>query len=473
MSVSSAFSPATPTFTAGDNVPVRSYCLGAWGGLTEGVTRADSANRPNAVVRLRYLKLSAFHQALRMLLKRHTVLNTRLAGRDGVPWICPNVSTDLNVRVLNIGPRETLEARADAERILGQLVWEPFDYLEGPLYRAFAVKAGDEYYVGLVVHHFVADAISISLLMRELTQLHDAASRRQIARLAPINLRYQDYLRGIDAWISSNDGLEARRAVQRGLVGGAAAEFETASPADNDHQYFIMDRTVAESVRQLARGLGTSVFTVLLAAQNVVAAPRTATQSTILKIITTGRELSSLTPIVGNMADRIYVATDISGDPSFPELIMRTHAAVNRCRKLAFVRADFVQADMNQAGLSTAAPVFNFRSARRGAQPMETPLPNDAAPPLAVPPAQIGQVTRPRDAYYLEIVDDGRDLWGSVKYGQGRIDNFLVALEEVLRIGILRTDAPLSDLVRAAEGGGETREHDQRRRTQHLVPQAI
>jgi hypothetical protein len=455
----SILSPAPPAFVLSDNVPVRSYCLGAWGGLIDGVTRVDSTNRPNGIVRLRYLKPAAFHQAVRLLLRRHTVLNARLEARDGAPWICPDSSADLNVQILDLGPRQTQEERADAERILGELVWEPFDYLAGPLYRAYAVKAGEEYYIGLVVHHFVADAMSISLLMRELTQLHDAVARRQIARLPPVQLRYQDYLRGIDAWIASDAGRKARRAVQRGLTGSAAAQFEATPPADDDHQYFIMDGAVVNRVRDTARRLGTSVFTVLLAAQNVVAAPRTATRSTTLKVITSGREVSSLMPVVGNMADRIYVATDVSGDPSFAELIMRTHASVNRCRKLAFVRADFVQADMNEVGLSTAAPVFNFRSARRHAPPTKPSTTDSAPPSLGVPPADVGQVTRPRDAYYLEIVDDGCDLWGSVKYGEGRIKHFLVTLEEVLRIGCQQTGIHLAELTRASSGGGHAVRH--------------
>jgi hypothetical protein len=458
MSVSLDFSPAPPAFLLGDNSPVRSYCLGAWGGLADGVTRVDSTNRPNGIVRLRYVKLAAFHQAIRLLLRRHTVLNARLEARDGVPWICPNACAELNVRMLDIGPRETPQERADAERILGELVWESFDHFAGPLYRAYVVKAGEEYYMGLVVHHFVADAVSIGLLMRELIRLHEAVARRQIARLSPVLVRYQDYLRGMDAWIASEDGRQSRRAVQRGLIGASAPQFDALPPTDIDHQHFIMDDAVVAQVRDTARRMGTSVFTVLLAAQCALASLRTAARSTTLKVITTGREVSSLIPVVGNMADRLYVATDISGDPSFAELVMRTHASVNRCRKLAFVRADFVQADMHELGLSTAAPVFNFRSARRSAPRTEISAADNSPPSLSVPPAKVDQITRPRDAYYLEVVDDGFDLWGSVKYGQGRIENFLMNFEEILRVGCQQPDIHVAQLTRATKGDTVSRE---------------
>lgn len=436
-----------PAFVAGDDGPVRSYCIGAWGGLAQGVTLADSTNKPNALVRLRYLKLAALHQALRILLRRHTVLNSRLEDRDGSPWICPVPDAEFNVRVIDLGARETPDSRADAERILSDLVWERFDHHAGPLYRALAVKAGDEYYIGLVAHHFVADSQSIGILMYELTQLHDALARRQTPRLPRVELRYQDYLRGICDWIGSDAGIDARRAVQHGLVGGAAPQFDTAPPGADDRQYFIVDSAVTQSIRLAARTLGTSVFTVLLAAQNAIAASRTAARRTVCKVITSGREASSLIPIVGNMADRIYVSTDISGRPSFAELVRRTHESFNRSRKLAFVRADFVQEDMNAIGLSTSAPVFNFRSVRRRARSEGASAPAPPSSPLGVRPARVDKVTRPRDAYYLEIVDDGSELWGSVRYGQGKIRDFLQDLEDVLKLACADTSLGLHEIA--------------------------
>ncbi len=454
-----SMAPAAPVFVLGDNSSVRSYCRGAWGGLTQGVTRVDSTNRPNGLMRMGSLRLSAFHQALRILLRRHTVLNARLEERDGHPWICPCPDAELNVVVLDLGARRAPQERSEAEHAIGQIVWRPLDHAQGPLYRAYAVRAGEEFYMGLVVHHFVADAVSVNVLLRELSHLHDALARRQVTRLGPVALRYQDYLRGIDSWIASKEGSEARGAVLQGLAGAAAPQFENvAPPSEDDRQYFIFDSAVTATVRSVARQLGTSVFTVLLAAQNAIAAPWTAARSTTLKVITTGREVSSLMSVVGNMADRIYVATDVSRDPQFGELILRTHGAINRSRKLAFVRADFAQADMVGAGMSTAAPVFNFRSVRKPGSRGPVPA-NAPTAALCVPPAQVeGQITRPRDAYYLEIVDDGADLWGSIKYGQGRIGDFLVEMEAVLRAGCADPQVRLGQLLARAADGDPTRD---------------
>ncbi|WAC49750.1 condensation domain-containing protein [Asticcacaulis sp. SL142] len=422
-----------PTFVAGPSGPVRSFCLAAWGGLKDGVTKPDSTNKPNGMLRVRFLRLGALQQAVRQLVKRHTILNCRIVERDNAPWLVPLEGTEPRLQFLDCSNLD----RESAEQAISEIVWTPFDIATGPLLKVFAVKRDtDEYYVGLVAHHFVADAVSAGILLSEIVALHRALARHQPPKLSPVRLKYEDYLRGINMWVETREGQNARISVINRLRDSVVADFTAiTSGLEAAGDYFEVDSDVSEAVRAAARNLGTSPFVVLLTAQNILNAPFSDGINSMLKVITTGREIGDLARIVGNLADRIFVSTSLPKDTSFSEAVLRTHAAVSLSRKTAFVRSDFQLIDLSHNKISAQAPVFNFRTLPSEAS-RATPFKVDEQfVPLRIRPYANDKRTAPRDAYYLEIFDNGEALWGSMRYGRGRILGYLQAFEDVLRSG--------------------------------------
>ncbi|MDG2528905.1 condensation domain-containing protein [Caulobacter endophyticus] len=423
--------------------PTASFCLAAWGGLRQGVTRIDSTNRTNGLIRLPALHRRAAEAACEMLAARHPVLNCRVEDRDGAPWIVPLPPARAQVSVLEGDWDGSDAGREAAERAVGAFVWSELDVTKGPLYRAYVVSlTPDEAYFGLLVHHFVADPVSIGVLLDEFIALYSGLLRGRRRALPPPPPSYQDYLAAMSEWIEGEDGSRLRRSAFERLKAGSRLDLpELQSPDAPVEAFFQLDPAVAAATRTVAQRLRTSPFTVLLAAQAAMLSAFARGDRVTLRTISNGRDTSVLARTVGNLVNRLYVMTDVAGDPSFAQLIERVKADLNWARRHAFVRDDFIQIDLAAGGVPLEAPVFNYRVSQRG---------DDQRPALAralkVPPPGTAR-TRPRDAYYLDMLDNGVDMFGSIRFAARTIDDFLTAFEATLRTVGENPDAPISALA--------------------------
>jgi hypothetical protein len=424
--------------------PVESICRAAWLGIKRGDTKVDSANRPNALICLGKANPDAIEVALRLLQTRHSILASRLEEREDAPWIVPSRSLDLEW--LRVAHRDGENEQQAAEHAIGAAVWRPLDILSGPLARAYAVRLGDETWFGLVVHHFIADGAAIGVLMTDFRSLYASISGRYRAASIPPTVSYPNYLAGIGSWIDSDHGRTQRAELIARLANMPKLTFGDRQPEIIEER-FAFDLKVSNLVRDTAKKLGVTPYTVLLAAQKTLLLRYSSSNDIALKVITAGRELSSLLRTVGNLADRQFVITDLGGDLAFREVVNRTTSSLSAARSFAFVRSDFVLADLARLGLAAGAPVFNFRRIAGGAGPMRPPGRGSV---LRVPPYASAR-TLPRDAYYLDIFDTGRDLAGSIRYGAGGIPGFLSRMEALLVAGCERPDEPISKILQSVE----------------------
>jgi hypothetical protein len=416
-----------PNFTAAAaEGPVRSFCKAMWGGVRDGSLKPDSANRPNGLTSVSSINERALQLAFAILLARHPVLNCRIEDRAGAPWLIP-LDRPARPQVELLDHRNTHDEtnRGAVEEAIGALVWRPIDVETGPLYRAYAVVHGRTGgYVGLVVHHFIADAVAIHILMRELRYIYEVIIRGEQPRLKPPGLSYPSYLQAMNDWVEQGSGAAALSQVIDRLK--VFPRFDLAvrvSPTGVSEEFFVLEAEVASKIRSTARMLGTSPFTVLLAAQNILLLPYCTTATVPMKVITAARELSQLVDIVGNVADRMVVLSDLEHCSNFSDVVRQTQKALAWCRRHAFVRHDFIQAAPEAAGISMAAPVFNFRAIGRQGPGAGAASALMANRPLRVPPPQTKR-TRPNDAYYLVVTDTGEEMRCDIRYGQGHITGF-------------------------------------------------
>lgn len=446
ISASNSHSQSLPDF----DVPwgggaTRSFCRALWGGVVDGSLRPDSANRPNGLVRVSAVIPAAVQIALSILVARHPVLNCRIEERQGEPWLVPLSGFGLSpVSILDHGAGVDAADRAKAECDIGELVWRSFDVGAGPLYRAYAVCFGkDEAYLGLVVHHFIADGVAISVLMNEFQYIYERVIRRAPLTWAAPCVTYPSYLQAMNNWIERGPGArKLSEVVERLKVFPTFDLADIFDPEGSDEEEIRIEAPVAERVRTAARTLGVSPFTILLAAQTVWLARYCQGTVVPIKVITAGRELPKLANVVGNLADRMFVLTDLANCSSFSDVARQTQDALSWCRRHALVRFEFIQAAPAAAGISMAAPVFNFNTVRR-AGPAVRQGGDVSIGRLRVPPPRTTK-TRPRDVYYLVLTDNGEEMLGSIRYGQGYLSGFRDQFARILVDSCGDPSAPLA-----------------------------
>ncbi|MEV1084869.1 amino acid adenylation domain-containing protein [Streptomyces sp. NPDC050211] len=109
----------------------------------------------------------ALARAVTLLQTRHPALRTAFREQRGEP--VPYLRADAALLAV-----ERAAGPAQREALVERLVHEPFDLARGPLLRATLIRTPDESHLLLVLHHTVADQLSLQIAADDLVSCHDA-----------------------------------------------------------------------------------------------------------------------------------------------------------------------------------------------------------------------------------------------------------------------------------------------------------
>ncbi|HEU4556351.1 MAG TPA: amino acid adenylation domain-containing protein, partial [Longimicrobium sp.] len=282
------------------------------------------------------LDAAALRAALGEVVRRHEALRTTIREVDGVPLqvITPFTGFDL--------PVEDLSALEEAEReaALGarhaEVAGHPFELTVGPLFLARLLRLGrDEHALLLCVHHIVSDGWSLKVMFRELWALYHAFRAGQGSPLPEPPVQYADWA----VWQRSpgQREMQARHlAYWKERLSGAPELMEL--PADHPrpplptfrggHVPVSVSAEVADRLRELARGQGATLYMVVLAAFTVLLARYGAGADVVVGTLVAGRARKAVEDVVGLFMNTLVLRTDLSGEPTFRELVERVRETV-------------------------------------------------------------------------------------------------------------------------------------------------
>ncbi|MFI2352998.1 amino acid adenylation domain-containing protein, partial [Streptomyces sp. NPDC019443] len=275
------------------------------------------------------LDVEALGRALSGVVARHEVLRTRLVvDTDGVPHqvIDPSEPFPLTVVDVSDGPEPMVAAR---ELVLADAV-TPFDLSGGSLIRATLIRvAADEHVLALAMHHVVSDEWSRLILRRELTACYEAFRAGEPDPLPPLQVQYADFAVWQREWLTG-EVLEAQLAYWRAqLLDLPVMELPTdrARPAVRSSAGavagFRIARETAEALRALSRECGVSMFMTLLAAFDVLLGRYAGSDDVVVGTPVANRNRAETEDLIGFFVNTLVLRTDLSGDPSFTELLGR------------------------------------------------------------------------------------------------------------------------------------------------------
>ncbi len=309
------------------------------------------------------LDVPALERALQALLQRHDVLRTGFDEIDGSPL--QRVHADAVLTLARADMRGMSEAAAPAagELIndtplmtdLAAEVRRPFDLTQPPLLRAGLWRLDDsdgqaEHLLLLVAHHIVADGWSMQVVAHDLGVLYSAfrdlpAPAPAAPALAPLPIRFADWAAQQRRWLQG-PRLEADLHYWRGRLAGLTP---LASPTDRPRppqpswsggsERFSLPPALVAKLRALARERKVTLFMLLLAAFKVLLMRCTHQHDVAVGSPVAGRDRPELECLVGCFVNTVVLRTDLSGNPSFVELLDRvreTALAAYRHQALPF-----------------------------------------------------------------------------------------------------------------------------------------
>lgn len=273
------------------------------------------------------LDAGALRIALAALTERHEALRTRYpSDAEGRPQVCIEDAVEVPLRIVD-APDE-----AAAQALVDQAATEPFNLTEGPLMRALLVRLADDDHVLLLAkHHIIGDGWSVDVLLRDLIQLYRGGPS---AELPALPIQYGDFAQ----WeAESLAGPEAERhlAYWRDRLAGVPPlelPHDLARPATQtytgDFVEFTIEREVADGLSALTRQAGGTLFMTLLAAYQVLLARHSRQDDFAVGASVAGRSAEELENVVGMFINMLPLRAEISGDPTFAELVAKTRSGV-------------------------------------------------------------------------------------------------------------------------------------------------
>ncbi|WUP96012.1 amino acid adenylation domain-containing protein [Streptomyces sp. NBC_00247] len=275
------------------------------------------------------LDITALETALTALVARHEVLRTSFpADDDGRPQQVITAPWPVDVAVHDL--RSDADAEGRGREVLRAEATRPFDLTTGRPLRANLVHlAEDDHYLLLTVHHIASDGWSSGILARELRELYAAALAGHHASLPELPVQYADFA----VWQReqlSGPALERQLGYWSGrLAGLEPLELPTDHPrpahtnGTGDVVTFAVPGEVVERLREAVGRQGASLFMTLLSLFEIVLARYCRQDDIAVGTPIAGRNRAEIEDVVGFFVNTLVMRTDLSGDPTFAELVER------------------------------------------------------------------------------------------------------------------------------------------------------
>jgi amino acid adenylation domain-containing protein len=277
------------------------------------------------------LRVEALERAINEIVRRHESQRTSFSMKDGDPVqvISPTLTIPLTQHDFTTLPEA--EREAEARRFAVDETMRPFDLRQAPLVRADLLRLSpDDHVLQLTMHHIISDAWSAGIFLQELGVLYEAFCAGRASPLAELKVQYADYAAQERAWLQG-EVLDRQLAFWRERLEGVPPVLEL--PLDRkrpDARTFAgsceMLHIPAESmarIKALARQEGATLFMTLMAAFQALLSKYSGEEQIVVGTDLANRTLPETERMIGFFINLLAIRTDLSGNPTFRELLAR------------------------------------------------------------------------------------------------------------------------------------------------------
>ena len=295
--------------------------------LLEGKAAYNETN----LIRLRLpLDVEAFRRAINEIIRRHEMLRTTISSVDGAPFQHVSDSLTIEIPVVDLRGQPLSEREPVALRMIEEAWRVPMDLEHGPLIRGtlYRLDASD-YMFALTLHHLVCDGWSMGVFATELSCLYWSFVLGRLSPLPELEIQFGDFA----VW--------QRKALSDQLL-APQLEYWTAQLKDLPALNLPTDRPrppqftyqgsrvpirianpLFASLVSLAEQNGVTLQMLLTTALFVLLHKYTGQEDVAIGAPISGRNRKELEPLIGFFVNTLVLRVDVSGDPSFRELLRR------------------------------------------------------------------------------------------------------------------------------------------------------
>ena len=274
-------------------------------------------------------------RSLNEIVSRHEILRTCFRTSAGRPIQVIGTAPILSVPLEDLTHRPEGVREAEAEALCRDQAMRPFVLDQDLMLRATLIKLDAEKYILFVnLHHIACDAWTVKSFLGS-WDLYEAFSNGKPSPLQALAVQYADFA----AWqreALTGEVLAHQLKYWKNQLAGAppilAMPTEFSRPPVQTFRGAVatveLPPSLAIALRTLAKAEGVSLFMTLLAAFQVLLYRYSGQHDIVVGSPLANRSRTEVEGLIGLFVNTLPLRTDLSGNPTFKELLSRTREAV-------------------------------------------------------------------------------------------------------------------------------------------------
>ena len=327
----------------------------------------------------------------------------------------------------------------------------------------------EEHVVLLTMHHIISDGWSIGLVINEVGTLYKAFLEGNLSPLADLPIQYADYAYWQQEHLSG-ETLETHLSYWRHQLAGATGlelppdkrrpAVQTTSGAGES---FSLSAELSEQLRSLCRREDVTLFMLLLAAFNALLHYYTGQRDLTIGTPIANRNRAETESLIGFFINMLVLRNDLSGDPTFRELLQRAREVCLGAYTHQDVPFEKLVEELQPERSQSRSPLFQILLTLQNA-----PVGTLELPGLELSAVDSGHETAQYDIA-LGMRETEQSIGGTLAYNSdlyeaATIQRLVQLLQTVLRIITEQPEIPLHSLTEMLGEIDKTARLDERKK---------
>jgi thioesterase domain-containing protein/acyl carrier protein len=299
--------------------------------LTQLAPDAPVCNEALTIRHTGALDVQALERTLTEMVRRHEVWRTVCDIRDGKPFQLIRNPAPWKLQVVDLSELPQQEREPTALGLAAREARRPFEFNGEPLLRTTLVRLSPfDQRLFMTLHQLVVDCTAIyQVLLPELIAIYAAFSRGVASPLPEPAIQYGDFAHWQRRQLNEETMAPQLAYWRERLSGSIELRLPSDRPLPPARSFrgamypFCMSPDLSTAIRSLSNREHVTPFMTLLASFNALLHVYTAQNDVLVGTATAGRKRPELDGLMGYFLNYLVLRTDLSGDPSFRELMRR------------------------------------------------------------------------------------------------------------------------------------------------------
>lgn len=317
-----------------ERLPLSSAQQRLW--ILDQIDPGNSVYNVTSLMRFRgHLDIDVLERTLSEILRRHESLRTVFVKDDEGPRQVILPAEPLRLVHHDVSHQQG-DAREQAAMTLATAdAAAPFDLAKGPVLRATLIRvAADEALLLLSAHHIAVDGWSFGVIYGELTQLYTAFLADRPSPMPELAIQYADYtLWQLEEAQSDSAQAQLEYWKQRFATPPPVLELPGDRPRPPIQSYrgnvlgYAIPIALYDEVKRFSRQEGATAFMTFLAVFHALLSRYSGQDDIVVGVGNANRPRREIEALVGFFINTLPLRVDMSGNPTFRELLAQVKAS--------------------------------------------------------------------------------------------------------------------------------------------------